>query len=981
VTITGTGFGATQSDSVLNFNGVPATVTSWGNTSIVATVPVGATTGPVGVEVADLTVEGPIFTISTSVTLTDSFGRQSTYGSVMVGGKWYVNNSAGSGCSSCTVRGSIQYQYDNFGNVTLMTDELGHTTAYTYDSNQNLLTVTAQVSSTAYATTTYTYNSFGEPLTVTDALGNTTTNTYDANGNLLTVTTPAPNGSTPGSVTHFAYNSLGEMTQITDPLGRITTLTYTSVGLINTITDPQNNVTTYGYDSRGNRTSVTDAMNNQTTFAYDSGNRLLTITYPGSATTTFTYDYRGRRSSVTDQNSKKTTYAYDGADRLTSVTDPSNNVTTYTYDTENNLLSFEDANSHTTSFTYDAYGRLTETTFPSTYYEQYGYDAANRLTSKTDRKGQTINYAYDDLAHLTQKTYPDSSTVEYVYDLVGKLQQVVDPTGTYGFAYDNMGRLVGSTTQYTFLSSTTFSNSYTYDANSNRVSFTDPQGGVTSYVYDTLNRLTTLTPPTAFGSGNFGFTYDALNRRTQMTRPNGVTTNYSYNNLSQLLSVLHQVGASTIDGAVYTVDPVGNRLTKTDKYANVTSSYTYDPLYELTQVTQGTTTTESYTYDAVGNRLSSFGVSSYTNNSSNELTASSAATYSYDANGNTLTKTVTGNTTQYTWDYENRLTSVVLPGTGGAVNFKYDPFLRRIYKSSSALTSIYAYDSDNLIEETNSSGAVVTRYEDGTNVDEPLAEMRSGTTSYYEQDGLGSVTSLSNASGAVAQTYTYDSFGNQTATSGSLTNSLRFTARDFDSETNLQFSRARYYDQSSGRFISEDPIQFAGGMNFYAYVQNSPIDLIDPSGMAQCVYWISRHTLICYSNSAPPVGPRRSAQVGPANVSSGDGNCKDNPQCTGTDHEGHGPLPPGEYKMNPDPRPGDEGQDRLEPQPPISGWRVREPGWMPGAARGGFRLHLGSRTHGCINALWDDPSTRAQYQGMLDLLKSEEGNNWLLVTP
>ena len=456
VTITGTGFGATQSDSVLNFNGVPATVTSWGNTSIVAIVPVGATTGPVGVEVADLTVEGPIFTISTSITLTDSFGRQSTYGSVMVGGKWYVNNSAGSGCSSCTVRGSIQYQYDNFGNVTLMTDELGHTTAYTYDSNQNLLTVTAQVSSTAYATTTYTYNSFGEPLTVTDALGNTTTNAYDANGNLLTVTTPAPNGSTPGSVTHFAYNSLGELTQITDPLGRITTLTYTSVGLINTITDPQNNVTTYAYDSRGNRTSVTDAMNNQTTFAYDSGSRLLTITYPGNATMTFTYDYRGRRTSVTDQNGKKTSYAYDGADRLTSVTDPNNNVTTYSYDTENNLLSIEDANSHTTSFTYDAYGRVTETTFPSTYYEQYGYDAANRLTSKTDRKGQTINYAYDDLDRLTQKTYPDSTTVEYVYDLVGKLQQVVDPTGTYGFAYDNMGRLVGSTTQYTFLSSTTF---------------------------------------------------------------------------------------------------------------------------------------------------------------------------------------------------------------------------------------------------------------------------------------------------------------------------------------------------------------------------------------------------------------------------------------------------------------------------------------------------------------------------------------------
>jgi YD repeat-containing protein len=88
---------------------------------------------------------------------------------------------------------------------------------------------------------------------------------------------------------------------------------------------------------------------------------------------------------------------------------------------------------------------------------------------------------------------------------------------------------------------------------------TDPQGGVTSYVYYTLNRLSTLTPPAAFTSDSFGFTYDALSRGTQMTRPNGVATNYTYNNLSQLLSVLHQVGTSTIDGATYTVVPTGNR--------------------------------------------------------------------------------------------------------------------------------------------------------------------------------------------------------------------------------------------------------------------------------------------------------------------------------------------------------------------------------------------------------------------------------------
>ncbi|MGC1413936.1 MAG: RHS repeat-associated core domain-containing protein [Candidatus Acidiferrum sp.] len=317
-----------------------------------------------------------------------------------------------------------------------------------------------------------------------------------------------------------------------------------------------------------------------------------------------------------------------------------------------------------------------------------------------------------------------------------------------------------------------------------------------------------------------------------MTRPNSITTNYSYDNLSRLLSVLHQSGSTTLDGASYTVDNAGNRTAKTDQYANVTSNYTYDPIYELTQVTQATNTTESYTYDAVGNRLSSLGVSSYTNNSSNELTSTSNATYTYDYNGNTQTKVVGSNTTSFAWDYENRLSSVTLPGSGGTVSFKYDPFGRRIYKSSSSGTSVFAYDGDNLIEETNSSGTAVARYAQTTNVDEPLAMLRGGATSFYQSDGLGSISSLTNASGAVAQTYTYDSFGKATASSGTLTNPFQFTAREFDAESGLYFLRNRYYDPQSGRFLNEDPLGFGGDdANFYAYVQNGPVDSVDPFGL------------------------------------------------------------------------------------------------------------------------------------------------------
>jgi RHS repeat-associated protein len=344
--------------------------------------------------------------------------------------------------------------------------------------------------------------------------------------------------------------------------------------------------------------------------------------------------------------------------------------------------------------------------------------------------------------------------------------------------------------------------------------------------------LKTLTPPTAYGTGSFGFAYDALSRRTGLTRPNSVNTAYSYDNLSHLLSVTHANAGTTLDGASYTVDNAGNRQSRTSLPGTTATNYTYDAIYQLLSAVQGGTTQESYTYDPVGNRLTSLGVSSYTTNSSNELTAKTGEAYTYDNNGNTLTKADSTGTTTYAWDFENRLTSVALPGSGGTVSFKYDPFGRRIYKSSSAGTSIFAYDEDNLIEETNSSGAAVARYAQGLLIDEPLAMLRSSTTSYYELDGLGSITSLSSPAGALAQTYTYDSLGNLTASTGSLVNPFRYTGREFDTETNLQYSRARYYDPATGRFLSEDPIGFRGGLNLYRYVKNQPTRYVDPTGKA-----------------------------------------------------------------------------------------------------------------------------------------------------
>jgi RHS repeat-associated protein len=134
-------------------------------------------------------------------------------------------------------------------------------------------------------------------------------------------------------------------------------------------------------------------------------------------------------------------------------------------------------------------------------------------------------------------------------------------------------------------------------------------------------------------------------------------------------------------------------------------------------------------------------------------------------------------------------------------------------------------------------------FTDSLNIDESLSELISGTTSYYEHDGLGSVSSLSNSAGALANTYTYDSYGKLTASTGTTANPFQYTGREFDAETGIYYYRARYYDENVGRFIGEDPIRFKAGPNFYEYVKGNPVALKDAYGLQAGCTLVGQHQL------------------------------------------------------------------------------------------------------------------------------------------
>lgn len=713
------------------------------------------------------------------------------------------------------------YTYNSKRNLLTETDPLGHTTTYTYDSNGNMTSATDALGKTI----TYTYNALNKITSITDQTGGITTFTYDAKGNLLTKTDPT------GAITRFTYDSKGNVISITDPKNQTTTITYDQYNNPITIKDAAGTVFIFTYDIMGNLLS---SPNPPTTYEYNSLNQLIKITDALNNITTFTYDANGNRQAVTDAEGNTTTYEHNYKGQVTNTTDALGYITAYAYGSsgcpscsENDkLTSVTDAKGGITSYEYDKRGNLKKETGPLGYATAYTYDGANNLISKTDAKGNTITYTYDAVNRLTKKTYPDATTETFTYYAKGNILTAANQNISYTFTYDADNRL----TKVTDSKGKTLQ--YTYDANSNRLTMTDPAGGITTYAYNALNLVTSIKNP---ANKTFSFAYDTLMRRTQITYPNNFKQNYTYDTASRITSqILKTSKGATVDSYTYTYDKVANRKTMADTTG--THNYAYDRIYQLTQATHPTIPAEQYTYDAVGNRTTT------TVDTANRLLDDGTFAYTYDNNGNLIRKVrkANGETTTYSYDYENRLIQVLTPNSQ-LITYKYDPFGRRIEKKVGTTITTYVYDNEDIIAEYNAGVTMTNRYTHGLGIDEPLSIRTGGKDYYYHSDSLNSIKTITGSTGKTVQKYEYDSFGRITyQLSQTFKQPYSFTVREYDSETGLYYYRARYYDPQIGRFISKDPIGFAGGdVNLFRYVGNNPVNKIDPKGLCSWTHAIA----------------------------------------------------------------------------------------------------------------------------------------------
>jgi RHS repeat-associated protein len=752
------------------------------------------------------------------------------------------------------------HAYDSSLRITQIQDALGGTVSYTYDANNDRIGITNQNGQT----TNLTYDGRGNVTSITDPLGDTSALTYDANNDLLTSTNPRGEITTfsydasgnlilvknpLGNATSFEYDSFGELASTTDANGDTTTFTYDALGNLASFADPLGNTTNSNHDGVGRLISVTDPTGHAWKASYDPLDRLIARTDPLSNETQYSFDPVGNLLGVTDANGHTTSYSYDATNDLVAVIDALGHVTSYGYDADDNRSSFTNAHGNTTSYAYDALNRLTKVTDPLGFVTSYTYDPVGNLASETDAKGQTNSFSHDALNRLIGISYADGSNVAYTYDADSNRTSMVDPHGTTTYSHDLLDRLVS----VSFPGGNTVG--YSYDAVGERQSLTYPDGRVTEYSYDAARHLASVTD---WLNRKTAYSYDADSNLLGVSYPNGAGLSFSYDAANRLVQVVNSYGPGfggafrQISRFTYLLDRVGNRVQVTNGTGD-TTRFSYDALNELVSARDDSETV-SFSYDPDGNRLTQQtrnGSTTYSYDADDRLLKETAApefafgplhsaetaAFTYDADGNRITKASHGGTTTYFYDSANRLIQV--GSRRQAVTFEYDGDGNRIAQGAASYVNDVATPLPVVLLESGPRGATDYVYGLGR-----IAQTTGWTAYFYQYDALASVVGLTDRTGHLTTSYSYDPWGNAELLFPperlGTTNEFGFTGEALDPETGLYYLRARYYDPKIGTFLSED--QFPGfaviplSANRYAYADNNPLYFQDPSGKCpQCI--------------------------------------------------------------------------------------------------------------------------------------------------
>lgn len=720
---------------------------------------------------------------------------------------------------------STVYTYDTslsgfVAEVASETTPQGREWTFGYDTNGNLTSLTEPLGNSSGATAgsytaKYTYDSFGDMLTSTDPDGNTITySNYDVTGSPDTVTDPL------GHVTTYAYDSIGDVTSMTDPENHTSTYSYDVFGRstgsqvpenqasgqyittpapvydgddnIIQSTAPNGAVTTYTYDADDEETSETLPPDSSAaspparteTFTYDADGNQLTSTEPdgnvpgasaGSYTTTNAYNAIGELTSTTSP-AGTTSYTYDDAGNQVTTTDPDGNTTTDTYNLNNWLTSVKDASGHTTSQTFDLDGIV---------------------TSVTDANGNTTNYTVDANGQVTQVQVPHSGsggstvydTTQYVYDQDGNLTETITPQGvesgipgayTYQTDYNADGQVSAQLSAYNPQDpayNTPYETDYSYDADGNLASVTDPPSGgqsirpVTTYSYTDNGWLSGSQDP--FGVTT-SYAYDALGDQTSRTVTGeggdmSQTNSWAYNPDGSLASETDS-GVPTGLYSELVDNSDTNNTTSTGSWPTATDDNGDYEGYNFATHAAGSGT-DTFTW-----RLNIPEDGTYAVYVKYPAVSGAATNASYQVTSATGTATVTEDQTLNTgdwvklgsWDFTQAASGEQVSlseNSGGVVSADAVKIVRDNSGDTNTATESYSYgyDADGNLTSIgdNTAGAAITSYamtynqvDQVTSVDEDNSSGGTVHSTSYGYDPAGNMTSMTHD--GAPSTYAYN---------------------------------------------------------------------------------------------------------------------------------------------------------------------------------------------------------------------------------
>ncbi len=757
--------------------------------------------------------------------------------------------------------GVYKYEYDDRGNMTKQTDALGKSTTYTYDADSNVTTITNALG--AGNTWTYTYNSKYQPLTVSTPppLSNVTTMTYNANGRTATMKDARNN------TTSFTYDAsgYGNLITKTPPAGGAASLGYDAQGFrCTSMTDSNGNVKTLTWDNNDRLTRIrydsvvgmpaytnaynafgqngfTDELGNSSTVIRDELGFITSLTDPLGFITQKEYDADSRPSKTIDPLGRATSTSYDNAGRPILFTDARGFKIVQEYDGTGNLVSFKDKNGSETKYTYDANNRLLTTTDPLKKVAAVTRDAIGRMSSTKNARLQTINYEYDADGRLKKKTLKltaagaPTTLVENTFDENGNILTQSDawgrsitPAATTNYEYDKNNRVKKVT--YPDGKIVTL----TYNTGGNIAAITYPDGLVATYTYDLFNRqpvpsvlknnpgteiagqsrsTNAVTGVTLSGAvtGNFTLVYNNRGKITRVIRPNDTRSDYTYDTGGRTTKIVHSStgGAAAVDFTVEcSPDAVGNLSSET--FSGATYYSTTQSLANMALV-----------YNAAGG-----------------LTKKGTQACANDADGN-LTDLGAG-TVKCTYDAENRLTKMVRTAPDKTIITTENTYnagglrVKRVVTGETVDTVVYHYlPSGVLLFTTDIGGNVIEDhiFAGGTLLATYKTDMAD--LIFYYGDMQGNVRFIADDTGAPLVKYDYLPYGQVSSSVADYENPFTMNGLlGVQDEGNGIFCMGkRFYDASSARFLSRDPLGFDAGHNLYAFGKANPATYADPTGM------------------------------------------------------------------------------------------------------------------------------------------------------